>query len=643
MPERESLLPQFKLFSRRSSLGLCFAILSAVVQLLCGGWYTSAIVFALLFLVLGVIDFRLPAKAQLPVLILVYLCASFVTFWLTQFVLGGTLRGFPFRNALLGCLISAIVLLFFLLLTARPFPALCIGMVLLLFLSTVDCYVYMFRGNEFMPTDIFSITTAGNVAAEYDFTPNLTLVRAWLMLLMFLFAVSALHLRKLPRLRFTLVSVPLLLLLVFVFRFNTRSAVPSYFAHIGSYENGFLLNFTLQIEKAIVRKPEGYDPAQIKALPSQSDPAASDSTPTIIVIMNESFADLSVFGPNFRTDTDVMPFFHSLSENTIKGFACSSVFGGSTANSEFEFLTGHSMAFLPAGSTPYQQFLKGDVSSVVWALKDRGYTCVAMHPYKKSGWKRTTIYPAMGFDEMYFIEDLDFPLLRNFPSDQGMYDQLIRYYEQRDKSTPLFFFGITMQNHGGYLFDSELYPSTVHLEDPTTNYMGLEQYLTLIHDSDAALADLIRYFSDVDDDVVLLMFGDHLPAISGTYYWMINGSPQTLDEQELLYTVPYVVWTNYDSPEQTPPLTSLNYLSNYVFEAAGIPLPPYNQYLRQFQQTVPVVNNLGYYSPSAGRFLTLDEAAGEEAAVLSLYDQLEYNALFDSKNRLPMFRTGAVG
>ena len=90
-------------------------------------------------------------------------------------------------------------------------------------------------------------------------------------------------------------------------------------------------------------------------------------------------------------------------------------------------------------------------------------------------------------------------------------------------------------------------------------------------------------------------------------------------------------------------MASINYLGNYVFEAARMTPPPYTQYLRQFQQTVPVVNSLGYYSPEAGRFLPLDEARGKEAEALRLYAQLEYNALFDKRNRLPMFRTGAEG
>ena len=122
-----------------------------------------------------------------------------------------------------------------------------------------------------------------------------------------------------------------------------------------------------------VQKPEGYTPqiAEEIAEPYGGAAAASDSEkseeeavekdldtlPNVIVIMNEAFSDLSVFG-DFDTDYDYMPFIHSLKDNVIKGNCYVSVKGGNTANSEYEFLTGDSMAFLPAGSVPYQQYLK---------------------------------------------------------------------------------------------------------------------------------------------------------------------------------------------------------------------------------------------------------------------------------------------
>ena len=76
---------------------------------------------------------------------------------------------------------------------------------------------------------------------------------------------------------------------------------------------------------------------------------AEKEKPTIIAIMNESFSDLSVLG-DFDTNFELTPFMNSLQKNTIKGYALASVYGAKTPNSEWEFMTGNTMGFLPEGS-----------------------------------------------------------------------------------------------------------------------------------------------------------------------------------------------------------------------------------------------------------------------------------------------------
>ena len=107
--------------------------------------------------------------------------------------------------------------------------------------------------------------------------------------------------------------------------------------------------------------------------------------------MNESLSDLSVL-PGVESNTDAMPFLRSLTENTIKGYAYSSVFGGTTANSEYEFLTGNTTAFLPAGTVPYQMYVSDGDPTLVGQMAALGYRTVAAHPYRSSGWSRPSVY-----------------------------------------------------------------------------------------------------------------------------------------------------------------------------------------------------------------------------------------------------------
>ena len=140
---------------------------------------------------------------------------------------------------------------------------------------------------------------------------------------------------------------------------------------------------------------------------------APERKPNIIVIMDEAFSDPAVLA-DFQTNEDYMPFMHSMmagADNTVSGWLNVSVLGGNTANTEFEYLTGNTMAFLPTGSIPYQQYIKAETPSMASHLASLGYKTVAMHPYKATGWDRDKVYPDLGFQEMHFLPDYKNPLL----------------------------------------------------------------------------------------------------------------------------------------------------------------------------------------------------------------------------------------
>ena len=120
----------------------------------------------------------------------------------------------------------------------------------------------------------------------------------------------------------------------------------------------------------------------------------------------------------------------------------------------------------------------------------------------------------------------------------------------------------------------------------------------------------------------------------------LNGkglSGLTEDELENLYTVPFFIWTNYETETEEVPITSLNYLSTMALERAGIALPSYNQFLADMQQTIPAINSRGYYSVSSGCFKHLEEATGEEAEWINKYQILQYNNMFDKKKQSKVF------
>lgn len=519
-----------------------------------------------------------------------------------------------------------------------------IASVFLLVLAFANYFVYLFRGNEFSFADIRAVGTGLSVASNYQLKLIDRGVYALLAETLFIALVRKCkihfeekwHMRIVDFLLGALCCVGIVMNAMYV---NTET-----WEQKGTYLNGYILNFVLGVRDSFVRQPEGYSADAIEKLEQQYGEngdeykEADEKDPTIIVIMNESFADLHTIG-DFETNQPLTPFIDSLQENTVKGYALSSVFGAKTPNSEWEFLSGNSMAFLPTGSVVYQQYIGSRPASLVSNLKDRGYTCVAMHPYYATGWSRNQVYPNLGYGEMYFIEDFDQTrTLREYITDEELYDKIIDRYENRGRREKLYLMGITMQNHGGYgqaydNFEEECFKIG-------RSYTDANQYFSLIHESDQAVKKLIAYFSKQEDPVEIVFFGDHQPSLCSSFYPLLNGkglSGLTEDELENLYKVPFFIWTNYDTPEETVDITSLNFLSTMALERAGISLPPYNRFLAQMSEKVPAINSRGYYSETEGKFLHIDEAQGEEAEWIRQYRILQYNSMFDRKGRSQVF------
>lgn len=543
----------------------------------------------------------------------------------------------------IGCVL--VVYLLNLCITAKVNLSIIISHSFFMLWGFVNYFVYLFRDNEFTFADLRSIGTGLSVANNYDLVLH---DRGWHVLIgsiifLVLMRFVSIQFKKTAYVR--VLSGQCAVLACILIALNCYNMNTETWEQKGTYQNGYILNFVLSARDSFVSAPKDYDLDVIKELEEmygtvEQNPLGDslEENPTIIVIMNESFADLSVIG-EMETNAPLTPFMDSLEENTIKGYALASVFGAKTPNSEWEFLTGGSMAFLPSGSVVYQQYISDTPTSIVSTLKNEGYTCVAMHPYYESGWSRNFIYPTLGFDETYFLDAFDQDeLIRRYVSDREVYESIIERYENRSRSEDLFIMSITMQNHGGYTTTYENFQENYYKMG--RSYTDANQYFSLIRESDEALEELITYFSQVDEPVEIVFFGDHQPSLTKGFYALLNGkglSGLTLEELENLYTVPFFIWTNYDTPEEMVEITSLNFLSTMALERAGIDLPPYNQFMADLQEVVPAINARGYYSWDKGRYLYVENAMGEEYLWISKYQSLQYNGLFDEKNISEVF------
>ncbi len=692
-------------YQKRNYIFLAVALILGIVLYVLSGYkiWVLPIFGAVFYLICSL---KLDLSEKLPWLwtaILFLFSASFTTHCVQYLILDDTLYAkLSDTKWTLNILCVLAVYLFTLLFTNHAGRSCIITHCFFLLIGFVDYFVYLFRQNEFTFADLRAITTGLSVAGNYTFEITAHCSYVIMVSILYIAFVKKCRVRFGNRLHMSVLTVLMTAICCLYVASEADGINTETWEQKGTYKNGYILNFALQIRDSFITAPDGYSTeavAELEAMYSNTtdieetgdgtdttdtadevstetgnavgsddtetedasgtDNTASDATttsvsstsssevenevtgstdPTIIVIMNESFADLTVIG-DFETNLPITPFYDSLVENTTKGYALSSVFGAKTPNSEWEFQTGNTMAFLPSGSVVYQQYMNSEPTSIVSTLKNVGYTCVAMHPYYESGWSRNTVYPELGYDEMYFLDD--FPqedIIRKYVSDQELYEKIVERYESREEDEKLYLLGVTMQNHGGYTTTYSNFEENYYKTG--TSYTDLNQYLSLLHESDEALEYLVSYFEDVDEPVMIVFFGDHQPSLNSAFYKMLNGkglSGLTKDELMDLYTVPFFIWTNYDTEETTVETTSLNYLSTMALELAGIELPAYNQFLADLMEVIPAINARGYYSISAGKYQNLSDATGDEATWLEYYEILQYNSMFDKKNRSSVF------
>lgn len=533
-------------------------------------------------------------------------------------------------------------------LTGRVSRALGIQTVFCIIYGLANYFVLEFRGAPIQPWDILSIGTAASVADNYEYKLDkdaLTALIGLLVLLVMEFFLRAGFPRSGKKRRVWIARTALCLvtgLLCFGYtkmlhnedfvqkklRLYDKLFTPTTI----QFKNGTVTAFLMELQYMSVEKPAGYSEDSAKeALASYETADVPERTPNIIVIMNEAFSDPAVLG-QFSTNEDYMPFVHSLldgAEDTVSGLLNVSVKGGNTANTEFEYLTGSSMAFLPYGSIPYQQYIKDETPSMASWLSDFGYRTVAMHPYRAAGWDRNKVYPLMGFDEMYFEEFYeDSALVRKYVSDEADYEKLIQIYEQKEPGEPLFLFNVTMQNHSSYNDWADYDNFTPDITADGIDSDVLSAYLSLMKLSDQAIEELVQYFSEEEEDTVIVFFGDHQPTDSVINPILkLNGTTSSAlspEEEAGRYQVPFFIWANYDIEEESGLNISANYLASRTLDAAGLPKPGYFSFLTELEKQVPVIS-ANHVSLSDGTF----SAADEQDGLLNEYRTFQYYQLFE--------------
>lgn len=388
--------------------------------------------------------------------------------------------------------------------------------------------------------------------------------------------------------------------------------------------HGFLPSFVKVLQDIPIERPKGYSDegaAELEEGYAEAYDAGEGSSPrraaaeqqfdelrpSIVCIMNESFSDLS-FLEGLRVGYAGPEFYNSWQGTTLRGDLAVSIQGGGTCNSEFEFLTGTSLAYVGSGKYPYTIYDLSEVPSLAKQLSELGYETTAIHPNLATNWNRETVFEQLGFDE--FVDSDEFqesPWYHSGRTDASTYDKILEILRESDD--PQFVFDITMQNHSSYTqgnipADQLRNYAPEGLDESTT--AQLNEYLACIDASDRDLRYFVEQLSQLDRPVILLFFGDHQPGITPEIVEAFYPGTDDLTQAALCYQSTYALWANYPIasgtyaedgsvvPAETVwDYTSPAYLAAMMLDVSGAPLTELQKAQLALRDDLPALSIVG--------------------------------------------------
>lgn len=571
-------------------------------------------------------------------------------FFVTQLILS---KGqFMITNEYLGVNLLIYYLLFlmiFLLVGRGNISVLLYGFIVIV-LTMVNYYVLAFRGTPFMILDILSAGTAMEVTEGYNFGLSVMMSLRLLALVVYLsfqMTFQTIRLGKNTRKNLCIRFGVFALLLCFSLSGGLKIAQAetiSMWDTINDYrEKGYLYSLICETRYIVIEEPENYSPESAVQIAEEAEgsfredsSAAPKTVPeNLIIVMNESFTDFGGID-SIATSEEMLPYWKSLSQRTSSGYLHVPSYGGGTADSEYEVLTGNTKQFLPASSIAYQLYIQKEEYGLADILKSQGYSATAIHPFLARGWNRPSVYSNMGFDRFISMDtwEEEFDKLRNYATDLAAYEKIIKLYNEKEPGEKMFQFCVTMQNHGGYGPEkANGYEPEITLSYDT-EYPTAEMFLSLIQHSDEDLEKLISYFEKVEEPTMIVMFGDHWPNMDWGFLNEIFGKDfASLDpiEYQRIRQTPYIIWTNYPS-EIIHQDMSANYFGSYILQQAGLELSTYNKFLLQLKEKLPVIGS-GMVKDAQDNWYALDSLPSEYQELIDQYRILQYNNISDRKNR----------
>ena len=412
--------------------------------------------------------------------------------------------------------------------------------------------------------------------------------------------------------------------------------------------------------------PEGYDQDYMLEVLARIDQLLEpreepEEKPNVLFILSESFYDLQRL-PVLQYEGDPLENFHALEAESVSGAFHSHYLGYGTGYIEMSMLYGINSLDLPPGTNIC--FQDSEVYERFDALAEQitrsgDYNAEMLHAYDNTLYNRTVTYPLLGFNKLYFSDDIqqmgiDRPggayggfYMRDGYFFQGMLERMKAVNESGKRA---FLFGITMENHQPFEPEKFNYQCQIPLVAP--NFTPAQRdiirvMLEGVTRADQALGELTDYLRNCGEPTIVVFFGDHRPNLfmpgGDTVYTLLGLCPEndtqswTPEQINDLYSTDYLIWANdpalLDGLAGTRRDSSITALGPQLLELMGTPVSRYWGLLEKVSEVCLTQTDL-YFVDGQGRASFSREEAGlspEALELLELRDAVVYDAVYGKR------------
>lgn len=444
--------------------------------------------------------------------------------------------------------------------------------------GVTNCIVLGFRITPFSAIDMLMARNTITIIDKYFSVWQIVFIGAALFValaaVIILFLKSPTIQGNIYRIRTTvLIVASFCMVMLFTKIALNAQAISDNFANLATaYDKyGFVYCFSNSVVDVGISEPSDYSEEKMFEIKDELDTVKASGAkfakrkPNVIVVQLESFMDPS-YVKELSFNMNPIPNFTKLKEECSSGFLTMPAIGAGTANSEFEVLSGFDVAYFGAGEYPYKTVLGSTTcETMTTQFKKLGYSTHAMHNHDGTFYDRYIVYKNLGFDTftpMEYMYDVEHTQ-KNWEKDNVLTGEIMKTLKSTEDRD--FIFTVSVQGHGRYPseLDYENYSYPVKVTGTGSEELDNEwtYYCNQLHEMDEFIKDLIEELKNYDEDVVLVMYGDHLPGFELTNDDVENGN---------LYQTEYFIWSNMkhfiDKDEDIPAYD----LSTKLFDVIGL-------------------------------------------------------------------------